>query len=316
MDGKLLKRATSNSAEKQPIVTIGVPTYNRAKSLTVALESIATQTYKNLEIIVSDNASTDETQEVVGNFSVKDKRILYFRQPRNIGANENFKFVLSQARGKYFIWFADDDTCSPRFIEQLVMCLDRHEDVVLAMTDVNYLDEVHDKASRICLDRLRIENLNARWWKARMRFFSFPTYPDILHAIYGLYRTNILRSCKLDFESKWVKGTVHGGEAHILAQIATFGKVVSIPIALKTYRYHHDSIFVKGIKRSNWDRLLRGAEVRINLNRVALQSRLSGWARLGLVIWTWTHLLLQTSRTVVAVQFIYRRFFPNSKQRG
>lgn len=84
-----------------PLVTIAIPTYNRANLyLTQAIESAINQTYPNLEIIISDNCSTDDTEMVIRSF--KDPRIRYFRQEKNIGGNNNFNFCLKQARGEYF----------------------------------------------------------------------------------------------------------------------------------------------------------------------------------------------------------------------
>lgn len=84
-----------------PLVSIGIPTYNRANSyLKQALRSAVNQTYKNLEIIVSDNCSSDDTESVVKEF--RDPRIRYFRQNKNLGAVPNCNFCLEQSQGKYF----------------------------------------------------------------------------------------------------------------------------------------------------------------------------------------------------------------------
>jgi glycosyltransferase involved in cell wall biosynthesis len=99
-----------------PLVSIGIPTYNRAGSyLKQAIESARSQTYPNIEIIISDNCSSDDTEEVVGSFS--DSRIRYYRQEINIGPNNNFNFCLNQARGDYFLLFQDDDLIDDDFIE-------------------------------------------------------------------------------------------------------------------------------------------------------------------------------------------------------
>ena len=92
----------------EPKVTIAIPTYNRADDyLKQTLKSALNQTYENIEIIVSDNCSTDNTEAVVNSFN--DSRIRYFRQQENIGANNNFNFCLKQAKGEYFLLLLDDD---------------------------------------------------------------------------------------------------------------------------------------------------------------------------------------------------------------
>lgn len=99
-----------------PLITIAISTYNRADSyLSQALESALNQTYQNIEIIVSDNCSTDNTEKVVKGYN--DLRIRYFKQQKNIGANNNFNFCVSQARGDYFILLHDDDLIDNDFVE-------------------------------------------------------------------------------------------------------------------------------------------------------------------------------------------------------
>ncbi|MFA6435937.1 MAG: glycosyltransferase family 2 protein, partial [Candidatus Gracilibacteria bacterium] len=105
---------------KQPLVSIGVPTYNRSRFLREAIDSVLNQTYTNFELIISDNASTDDTERLCKEYSNKDKRIKYFRQKENIGIDANFYFVLNEAHGEYFAWLPDDDLYSPQFIEKLL----------------------------------------------------------------------------------------------------------------------------------------------------------------------------------------------------
>ena len=127
---------TKNS---QPLVTIAIPTYNRADSyLKQALESAVNQTYQNIEIIVSDNCSTDNTEAVVKGFS--DPRIRYFRQARNIGANNNFNFCLEQARGAYFLLFQDDDLIDADFIDVCMKGANYDTDVGIIRAGIRRID--------------------------------------------------------------------------------------------------------------------------------------------------------------------------------
>lgn len=103
-------------SDVHPLVTIAIPTYNRADSyLKHALTSAASQTYPNLEIVVSDNCSTDNTEAVVKGFA--DSHIRYLRQAQNIKPNDNFNFCLEQARGDYFLLLHDDDMVDHDFVE-------------------------------------------------------------------------------------------------------------------------------------------------------------------------------------------------------
>ncbi|MEP7287312.1 MAG: glycosyltransferase family 2 protein [Chloroflexota bacterium] len=106
-----------------PLVSVGMPTYNRPQLFAQMLSCVTQQTYRNLEIIVSDNCSpTDKTESMVRALMTEDPRIRYFKQSQNIGAIANFAFVLQQATGEYFIWAADDDSWHERYIEK---CMDK-----------------------------------------------------------------------------------------------------------------------------------------------------------------------------------------------
>jgi glycosyltransferase involved in cell wall biosynthesis len=118
---------------EQPLVSVGIPTYNRPAGLRRVLECITTQTYQNLEIIVSDNASSDsQVEKIALEFASRDGRIKYYRQEENRGAGCNFKFVLEQARGEYFIWAADDDCISENYISTLLTLLIQNRHLALA----------------------------------------------------------------------------------------------------------------------------------------------------------------------------------------
>ncbi|WP_084154064.1 DUF5672 family protein [Citrifermentans bremense] len=118
------------------LVSVGLPTYNRPDSLNLALGIITSQTYRNIEIIVSDNASPDpRVREVVEQYASTDSRITYYRQKENCGVLANADFVLSKAQGEFFTWFSDDDWRAPEFIELLVDKLQGNPNINLAFCD-------------------------------------------------------------------------------------------------------------------------------------------------------------------------------------
>lgn len=98
------------------LVSIGLCVRNGHDYLRGALDSLLAQTYKNFELVISDNASTDGTQAICEEYAKKDSRIRYVRQKENIGSYGNYDFVRKQARGDYFMWAACDDFWDPRFI--------------------------------------------------------------------------------------------------------------------------------------------------------------------------------------------------------
>lgn len=102
---------------EQPKVTIAIPTYNRAAFLTEALDSALAQTYKNIEVIVSDNASTDNTLQLLENYT--DDRLTIIQQKTNLGMVGNWNACLEKASGEFFILLSDDDFLDPTAIEKM-----------------------------------------------------------------------------------------------------------------------------------------------------------------------------------------------------
>lgn len=103
-----------------PVVSIGMPVYNGEKYIREALDSLLAQTFAGFELIISDNASTDATEDICQEYAAMDSRIRYVRQPGNRGALANFKFVLDEARGEYFMWAAADDIWDSRWISGML----------------------------------------------------------------------------------------------------------------------------------------------------------------------------------------------------
>lgn len=111
-----------DSLSENHCVTVGLASYNRPQLLQRAIDSIKAQSYINLEILISDNGSTDPlVREVINDFVATDSRARSFFHQTNHGAFFNFRFLLENAQGKYFIWLADDDYWSDTFIETLVL---------------------------------------------------------------------------------------------------------------------------------------------------------------------------------------------------
>ncbi|MEZ4772845.1 MAG: glycosyltransferase [Bacteroidia bacterium] len=125
-------------ASQSPLVSIGIPAYNSGDRIETALNSIARQQYPNIELIISNDASTDHTDEVCRKWAEKDSRIKYFYQEKNLGLAANFEFVLHQATGKYFMWMADDDHLVPDIISYYVNFLENHPAYCLASGKINY----------------------------------------------------------------------------------------------------------------------------------------------------------------------------------
>lgn len=104
-------------------VSVGIPTYNRPDGLFRTIKQILGQTHKNIEVVISNNASSNPlVKDLINKCAELDSRIIPFHQDENIGIVRNFKFVLQAATSEYFMWAADDDEWDPRFIER---CLEK-----------------------------------------------------------------------------------------------------------------------------------------------------------------------------------------------
>jgi len=92
------------ATEMQPKVSIGMPVYNGEKTIKKAINTLLAQTFRDFELIISDNASDDETENICRRFALKDKRIHYLRQSKNLGASANFNFLLSMSKNPWKIF--------------------------------------------------------------------------------------------------------------------------------------------------------------------------------------------------------------------
>ena len=117
-------------------VTVAVPVYNEANLLAGSLETLRTQSFTDIEVLIFDNASTDATPQVAADFVARDARFRYFRQPENKGALRNYHDALLAASSPYFMWRACDDRCHVNYIETLYALLEQNPAKQLATGDV------------------------------------------------------------------------------------------------------------------------------------------------------------------------------------
>ncbi len=115
-----------------PRLSIGLPIYNGETFLAASLEALLGQSHEDFELIISDNASTDNSADICRRYAKQDSRIRYVRQPRNIGMVPNHNFVLGQARSELFKWASDDDLYARDLLRRCVDALDEYPHVVLA----------------------------------------------------------------------------------------------------------------------------------------------------------------------------------------
>ncbi len=197
--------------DSAPLVTVGIPTYNRPEGLERTIACISRQTYTNLEIIISDNCSTKpEVLAILKKFSDNDQRIKYHIQKTNISLVPNFQFLLDNAKGKYFMWAADDDQWAPDFIEVCIKAMEANSETALCMTEVRIVNEDGTSVAG---------NLNRSFMQQSIfaRSFNFvKSNMENKYFLCGLYRMSVIKN--VPFHNSW------GGEHLFLFEAITKGK--------------------------------------------------------------------------------------------
>jgi len=127
-------------SNSNPLISIGMPVYNGALFLRQAVDSLCSQTFTDFELIISDNASTDDTESICRDYARKDHRIRYERLSENQGSVKNFNRLVGLARGKYFKWAAADDICLPTYLESTLGVMESDPEVVWAHSQFGKID--------------------------------------------------------------------------------------------------------------------------------------------------------------------------------
>lgn len=125
-------------------VSVLIPTYKRPEKLKRAVESVLNQSYQDFKIIISDNASGDETENVVSNLIKRDIRIEYYKQSENIGMNPNFNFLISKVNTPFFCLLTDDDYYLPNFLEDSFSIFKNHTQIMFSVMSAPEINEVGD----------------------------------------------------------------------------------------------------------------------------------------------------------------------------
>jgi len=123
------------------LISIGMPVFNDKAFLSKSLDSILSQTHSNIELIISDDSSSDGSADICKKYALKDKRIAYIRQKQNIGISRNMMFLVSEAKGDFFMWAGNDDLWDKQFIEKLLHKLIVNTKAIVAFCPYTYIDE-------------------------------------------------------------------------------------------------------------------------------------------------------------------------------
>jgi len=180
------------------LVFIGMPVYNGEKYIKNALDSLLCQTFTNWELLISDNASEDDTSLICKEYCDKDKRIKYFVQKTNIDSLQNYRYLLEKAESKYFMWAAADDEWSSSFIEACLQGLEASEEIGLAFTNIVNIDSF----GRIIREYPSFKKYSS--FDRQLSITNFVLDPECLgkaNLIYGIYKIKKLKAFMIDFLS-------------------------------------------------------------------------------------------------------------------
>lgn len=257
-----------------------MPVRNGEKYLEETLLSLVSQDYPNLEIVISDNASNEETKAILSRFEAGYPQIKVFAQAETLSIIDNFAYVLTKATGEYFCWAAHDDLRSPGSIKAQAAVLDNHPEINCVMTDVvNFYDD-SDETWPDRLEGIRLEKALDSWAEVRKAFFSVPI-SNAYFCIYGLFRTEVIRRVNLHVGIDFITNV----EIPILAQAALLGPLTSIEIDGFRYRRHSQSYYHQEMaKESKGAADRRRTIIRKLVSKIILGSSLPLPEKMGLVL--------------------------------
>jgi glycosyltransferase involved in cell wall biosynthesis len=207
-------------------VSIGLPVYNGERFLEDAIRSVLAQGWDDLELVVSDNASTDRTPEIIRDYAAMDRRVRPFRNPVNLGAAPNYNRTWNNSRGEYFKWLAHDDRLTERFVEQTVAALEAAPDAVLCSSVVEYIDG----------EGRQLGLYDSEAWRAggadpAERFAAMVLRSHSCTDFFGMIRRRAMVGSMLH-------GSFHGADRAFLAQLALRGRLLQVHSPLVQMREH------------------------------------------------------------------------------
>jgi glycosyltransferase involved in cell wall biosynthesis len=210
---------------ERPRLSIGLAVYDGEQFIRHAIDSLLGQTYRDFNLIISDNGSRDQTEAICREYAERDPRVHYHRNAVNRGLAWNVNRVAELADAEYFKWAAHDDICAPSMVERCIDMLDRTPSAVLCYTDAIIIDEsgrevlnYEDRCEAIS------DNAHERFQIALNNF-------GLSNTLYGVIRTDALRSTRM-------LGAYLASDMVLLAELALIGTVVKVPERL-FYRRDH-----------------------------------------------------------------------------
>lgn len=210
-----------------PRILIGMPVYNGAQYIPEAIESILNQTFSDFQLLISDNASTDQTREICGEYVERDNRVLYYRQKDNLGMVGNFNYVAQCDVAEYFKWAAHDDILKPDYLQRCIDLLDANPFLSMAHCPTSRVD---DQGKWLGI----YEDLGLSSHRASERFWRV-LWTINIYEMYGVMRSDLVKKTKpID--------NFFGSERNRLAEVLLQGDIGYLQESLFSRRDHSSSM--------------------------------------------------------------------------
>lgn len=223
---------TGRKDRTAPRITVGMPVYNGQRFVGQAIESVLTQTYGDFELLISDNASTDDTPRICRSYAEGDARIRYMSHERNLGAARNYNRLVHEARGQFFKWMPADDVLASPCLARCLEALDSERASVLSYPATVMIDDAGAHLDKDPQDRL---DVRASAPHRRFReYVEWSFHNRGSNAVLGLIRTDILRRTALI-------GPYAGSDKVLLGELALYGSFARLSDPLFFRREHEGS---------------------------------------------------------------------------
>lgn len=228
---------------KTPLISIGMPVFNGAEYVAGAIESIINQSISDFELIICDNASTDETEAICRRYAKDDARIHYYRNEQNVGAHPNYNLTYKHSSGTYFKWAPHDDLLHPDFFMKCLQGLEKISDSVVCQSYLQYIDA---DGNEIGVYDSKLTGSDSSSPMRRLSSLLLTKHPS--YEIMGVFRRSALEGTKL-------LQSFHGADRALLAELALRGSFIQIPEPLMLVRDHKERYSraqVRPRDRANW----------------------------------------------------------------
>ena len=210
-------------------LSIGLPVFNGEQYLKETLLSLQAQTFQDYQLIISDNASTDLTEEICRGYAAKDDRICYFRNEQNIGATQNWFRVFDLSSSEYFVSVADDDRYDPNYMHKCIEILDENPSVVLCYSKTKVID---GNGNLIGNFELEVDTTSPR---PHERLYNVIAKDYLCIQLYGVMRSSALRNTR-------VFVGYYSCDRNTLFELALLGALYEIPEYLFYHRLYQEAL--------------------------------------------------------------------------